>query len=266
MTRADARAAARGSRPTGRSAVTDTVEARRAPPARPRRSAAAAAWSRRPCRPCSSPCCWLTTRDLDLALARQRRRGAGAARGPAGAALDGAVRRQRAGRHRHRLVVRAPRREPRRQRRRPGAGLLPARHALQRRVRRGAGVHLPDRLAAGRLHGRQRHRRPDGLAPRPAGRAAVHPADLAAGAAVRAAGGRPGRRSGWPATPAASSADTAVAALGVLKIVHGLAAPAGRARLRWSGCSARNHTPLEPDARRPSAGASVGSARGAGRG
>jgi hypothetical protein len=39
------------------------------------------------------------------------------------------------------------------------------------------------RLAAGRLHGRQRHRRPDGLARRPADRA-LCTADLAAGAAV----------------------------------------------------------------------------------
>ena len=59
-------------------------------------------------------------------------------------------------------------------------------------LHRAAGVHLPDRLAAGRLHGRQRHRRPDRLARRPPGREAVHPADLAAGPPVPA----PGRRAG----------------------------------------------------------------------
>ncbi len=42
------------------------------------------------------------------------------------------------------------------------------------------GVLLPDPVAGGRLHGRQRHRRPHRLAPGPAGREPVHPAHLAA--------------------------------------------------------------------------------------
>ena len=47
--------------------------------------------------------CWLATKELRTALVVSVARGAGAARGPAGPALHRAVRRQRAGRHRHRL-------------------------------------------------------------------------------------------------------------------------------------------------------------------
>ena len=60
--------------------------------------------------------------------------------------------------------------------------------ALQHRVRRRVRPDLPDRLAVRRLHDRQRHRRPDRLARGPPGRPALLPADLAAGAAVRASG------------------------------------------------------------------------------
>ena len=64
--------------------------------------------------------------------------------------------------------------------------------ALQRRVRRRAGVHVPDRLAAGRLHGRQHHRRPDRMAQGQADREAVQPAHLASRRTVPAARGRAG--------------------------------------------------------------------------
>ena len=66
----------------------------------------------------------------------------------------------------------------------------------------------------------------------------MQPADLAAGAAVR----RPGRscraRSGWRGRSGRISADTAVAALGVLQDRDGLAAAAGRAGRDGRGCSA----------------------------
>ena len=116
------------------------------------------AWSRPPSRRSCSPCFWLTTRELALALSSA-----------SGAALvllavrlvqrsTPAVRAQRALRHRDRLAVRPGGRQPRWERGRPGAGVLPARDPLQLRLRRGAGLHLPDRVAAGRLHGGQRHR------------------------------------------------------------------------------------------------------------
>ena len=144
-------------------------------------------------------------------------------------------------RDRHRLAVRVALRPRRGERGRAGAGVLPARHPLQQRVRRADGDDLPDRLAARRVHGRQRHRRPDGLARRQADRAAVHPADLAAGAAVRPAR-RPSRhRSGWPATGGDRPRDRGGAPRACSR-----SRSAGRSRSprsrRWCGCSARNHT------------------------
>ena len=163
---------------------------------------------------------WLTTRDLRLALVVSIGVRAGAAGRPAGAALDGPVRGQRAGRHRHRLAVRHVSAS------RGGSAddqalayFLPG-ILYNSGYSVADGVHLPDRLAAGRLHGRQRHRRPDRLARGQAGREALHPADLAAGPARAAPRGRPGPI--WLAGHSgAIDADTAVAALGVLKIALG---------------------------------------------
>ena len=63
-------------------------------------------------------------------------------------------------------------------------------------------VHDRGRLAAGRLHGRQRRRGPDRLAPRPAGRAAVPQPHLAAGRCPACCGWPSRRRSTSPGAPA----------------------------------------------------------------
>ena len=73
---------------------------------------------------------------------RQRRVRRRAARGAAGAALDAAVRAQRTVRHRHRCAVRLARRARWRRRGGAGAGLLPARAALQPRLRRADDLHV----------------------------------------------------------------------------------------------------------------------------
>ena len=88
----------------------------------------------------------------------------------------------------------------------------------------------------------QRHRRPHGLAPGQAGGAAVHPADLAAGAAVRAARGRAGADLAGRQRRHASRPTPRSPLLGVLKI--GLGWPLQLAALGamvW--LLGRNHTP-----------------------
>ena len=195
---------------------------------------------------------WLVEPAPEPRARRQRRRGGRGADGPAGPAPDREVLRQRTGRHRDRLVLRAPRREPWWQRRRPGAGLLRAGTALQHRVRRADGADLHHRLAAGRLHDRQRHRRPDGVALRPAGRAAVHAADLAAPAAVRGAGRWSRGRSGWPATRGTSRPTPRSPRSACSKIAMGW--PLQLAALgAMSWLLGRNHTPA------PGGGAAVSS-------
>ena len=98
-------------------------------------------------------------------------------------------------------------------------------------------LHLPDRLAAGRLHGRQRHRRPDRLARRPADRPALHAAHLAAGrcrASLRVVVQAPIWLAGNGGADRRRRRGRAL--LGVLKIAHGLAAAARRAGGDGRGC------------------------------
>ena len=107
------------------------------------------------------------------------------------------------------------------------------------------------RLAAGRLHGRQRHRRPHRLAPGPAGRPAVQPAHLAAGRS-RACCASLVQAPIWLGGQSGSmDADTAVAALGIAKIAHGLAAAAGRAGRDGLAAGAQPH-PGRPEPTRSS--------------
>ena len=125
------------------------------------------------------------------------------------------------------------------------AYFLPGHH-LQRRLRRRLMVlSIVVALAAGRLHGRQRRRRPDRVAPRPAGGPAVPQPDLDA----RRCPAWCGWRCSCPIYLAGRAADDAgpmIAALGVSKIVMGwplqIAALAGMAWLL-----ARNRTPVDPD-------------------